>query len=43
MWYIKERADLKVIHDKNSVLTDDELVVVRDSKGTQNMHAYVYK
>ena len=30
MWYPKERADLKMIHDKNNVLTDDELVVVRD-------------
>ena len=30
MWYPKERADLKMIHDENNVLTDDELVVVRD-------------
>ena len=29
-WYPKERGDLKTIHDKNDVLTDDELVVVRD-------------
>ena len=27
--YPKERADLKVIHCENDVLTDDELVVVR--------------
>ena len=27
--YPKERADLKMIHDENDVLTDDELVVVR--------------
>ena len=27
-WYPKERADLKIIHDENNVLTDDELVVV---------------
>ena len=30
LWYLKERADLKVIHDDNDVLTDDELVVARD-------------
>ena len=30
MWYPKERADLKMIHDENNVLTNDELVVVRD-------------
>ena len=27
--YPKEKADLKLIHDENDVLTDDELVVVR--------------
>ena len=30
VWYPKERADLKMIHDENNVLTDDELVVVTD-------------
>ena len=30
VWYPKERADLKMIHDENNVLTNDELVVVRD-------------
>ena len=30
VWYPRERADLKMIHDENDVLTDDELVVVRD-------------
>ena len=29
-WYPKERADLKIIHDENNMLTDDELVIVRD-------------
>ena len=29
VWYPKERGDLKMIHDENDVLTDDELVVVR--------------
>ena len=31
VWYPKERGDLKMIHDENDVLTDDELGVVRDS------------
>ena len=30
LWYLKERGDLKTIHDENDVLTDDELVVVKD-------------
>ena len=30
VWYPKKRADLKMIHDENNVLTDDELVLVRD-------------
>ena len=30
MWYPKERGDLKMIHDENDVLTDDELVVARN-------------
>ena len=30
LWYPKESADLKIIHDENHVLTDDELVIVRD-------------
>ena len=29
MWYPKEMGDLKMIHDENDVLTDDELVVAR--------------
>ena len=27
VWYLKERGDLKMIHDENDVLKDDELVV----------------
>ena len=27
VWYPKEKGDLKMIHDENDVLTDDELVV----------------
>ena len=30
MWYPKERGDLKMIHDENDVLTDDELVVAKN-------------
>ena len=30
VWYPKERTDLKMIHDENDVLTDYELVVVRN-------------
>ena len=30
VWYPKLRGDHKAIHDENNVLTDDELVVVRD-------------
>ena len=29
VWYPKERADLRTIHDENDVLTNDELVVDR--------------
>ena len=29
VWYPKERADLKMMHDENDVLTDDKLVIVR--------------
>ena len=41
MWYPKERADLKTIHDENNALTDDELVVVRDLL-RKSKHAYLY-
>ena len=41
VWYPKERADLKMIHDENNVLTDDELVVVRDLL-RKSKHACVY-
>ena len=34
-WYPKENADLKMIHDENNVLTDYQLVIVRDSLKTQ--------
>ena len=42
--YPKERTDLKMIHDENDVLTDDELVGVRGIlKHSQNIHVYIYE
>ena len=41
VWYPKERADLKMIHDENNVLTNDELVIVRDFLRTSK-HACLY-
>ena len=41
MWYPKERAGLKAIHDENDVLTDDDLVVVRDFL-RKSKHAYLH-
>ena len=41
VWYPAERADLRMIHDENNVLTDDELVIVRDLL-KESKHAYLY-
>ena len=41
-WYPKERADLKTIQAENDVLTNDELVIVRDLLKESNMHVYTY-
>ena len=41
VWYPKERPDLKIIHDENNVLTDDELVVVRGHL-KKSRHACLY-
>ena len=41
MWYPKERADLKMIHYENDVLTDDELVTVREFLRTSK-HSCLY-
>ena len=41
VWYPKERADLKMIHDENNVLTDDEFVIVR-SLLKESKHACLY-
>lgn len=30
VWFPKERADLKMVHDEVNVLTDDELFIVMD-------------
>ena len=41
VWYVKERADLKMMHDENDVLIDDELVVAR-SFLHKSKHACLY-
>ena len=41
VWYPKERPDFKMIHDEHNVLTDDELVIVRDFLRTSK-HACLY-
>ena len=41
VWYSKERGDLKMIHDENDVLTDDELVVARNFL-KKSKHACLY-
>ena len=41
IWYTRERADLKMMHDQNNVLTDNEIVIVRDSSKTSK-HAFLY-
>ena len=38
VWYPKESADLKMIHDENKVLSNDELVIVR---GLQNESKHI--
>ena len=41
VWYPKKRGDLKMILDENNVLTDDELVVVKDSLRNYEMNILV--
>ena len=41
VWYPKERADLKTIHDENDVLTDHELVIGRGIL-RKSKHACLY-
>ena len=41
VWYSKEEADPKIIHDENNVLADNELVVVRDFL-RKSKHAFLY-
>ena len=41
VWYPKESADLKMIHDENNALMDDELVIFRDFLRTSK-HACLY-
>ena len=41
VWYPQIKANLKMIHDENNVLTNDELVIVGDFLRTSK-HAYLY-
>ena len=41
VWYPKERADLKMMHDENDVVTDDELVVAKNFL-KKSKHACLY-
>ena len=41
VWYPTERGDLKMLHDENDVLTDDELAVVRNFL-KKSKHACLY-
>ena len=41
VWYPQKKADLKMIHDENNVLTNDELVIVGDFLRTSK-HACLY-
>ena len=40
-WYPKEKGDLKMIHDENDMLTDDELVVAKNIL-KKSRHACLY-
>ena len=42
MWYPKERADFKIIHDENNVLTDDDELVIVRSLLKESKHACLY-
>ena len=41
VWYPKERTDLRMVQDENTLLTDDELVIVIDFLRTPK-HACLY-
>ena len=41
VWYPKKRGDLKMIHDENDVLTNDELVFARNFL-KKSEHACLY-
>ena len=41
VWFPNKRANLKLIHDENNVLTDDELIIVRDLL-KESKHACLY-
>ena len=41
VWYPKERADLKMMHNENNVLTDDEFFIGRGLL-KESKHACLY-
>ena len=42
VWYPEVRAGLKLIHDENNVVTEDELVIVRDFlRASKNASLYI--
>ena len=46
VWYPKAGIDLKMIHDENDVLTNNELVVARDflkKSKHAHLHIQIYK
>ena len=42
VWYPKERADLKMIHNENNVLMDYELVVARGQLKKVKTCVFIY-
>ena len=42
VWYPKERSDLKVIHEGNDVLTDNELIVTKKLKKNISKYGCLY-
>ena len=41
-WYLKERGDMRTIHEENDVLTNDELIVVKEHlKNVKQVCLYV--
>ena len=41
--FVSKGKDLKMIHDENDVLTNNELIVARDFLKSKNMDVYTHK